>query len=1004
MTGKFDVEITKQGENPLGFLLVDHRGRPSKAGSFTMDQLPGLALKFQTGDSEYGDKEPPYASRTQEDMSGGRGLDDFEKDKTRFFDSYRAQTWHDGVVMPGPEETYAKGIRPAVVEHWFADNADADDDFARVRKTYLSYKFTPETTYTPAYIQVALGSDVTGSGSIKFSVYSDSGGEPDAELCTTGALKPDAYEQEHVFDIVTPVPLSAATVYHLVVYRYIPGISPVPDYYYVLASDTVAADTAYQSTDGSTWTAATQGVFFRLLAADDAFDVFPFQHLGSQYFALSFRDGSDPKVYKNGYWGTLVSATPTGFVVSGTPFVVDELIGSIAVLVRGLGADAGRNWRLITDNDTNSGTVATWDITPDDTTQIAVVRFDKCTEVTGHGMTGRLSAVEVINSIVYFCRGDWEDIFHMYADVFTQELGRRWSYMCLAQDSTTKDNLVFAARRETLLVGSATPAVVQADGTVDNLVLSIGVTVGDADMEADDGSWADYNTPDFNTQETLYLGVSAYSGSYFRRVGSHTGDGMSQTFAVVEGANYPVSVRLYNFSTAEKGYFKIDGVLIGTIDKNSTEWELFEGTVTAVAATMTVYFYVDGTGGDLGIDSFTIDTYTTSIIGRIGERITNLLASGSPRRAYLLTESRILYENAGKWEDVTPGDFSNLSDYRNGRVALTYGQYLYTSFGDNIIRYYDGEADLLGPNLAGGLPEERRGEIAALAAYGEWLLVAIDGGADKVSSILVYTQRAWHELYRAPAAGLRITALRIQAIPGNYVDRLWYNEGGDLAWLPLDTNPLENSDYRFTFSCWVDMARVYGSMREVQKFFQSIRVTGDNLSASCYVTIGPRDTDGWWYGYEIPEAWSILWGDFTGSGQENAVQDLWYASDFTLYYLDMHLSFHPTRPTVVPAVRAIVLSFVEQLPVAWSYTLRLGTGDNRRSATGQAIGGAVEDDIGTLKSYLNSAEPVRLETPFGAAEAVIVELTSLSKIESVAYRERGKVIERMIFVITAIDI
>jgi len=292
--------------------------------------------------------------------------------------------------------------------------------------------------------------------------------------------------------------------------------------------------------------------------------------------------------------------------------------------------------------------------------------------------------------------------------------------------------------------------------------------------------------------------------------------------------------------------------------------------------------------------------------------------------------------------------------------------------------------------------------------YGEWLLAAIDGGSSNTSSILLYNKLGWHEYYRAPAAGLRITKLFIQPMPGTNVDRLWFNEGADLVWLPIDLNPDTNGNYRYCPIGWVDMSTVYGSISDLEKFFHKIRIAADNLGVdnNIYIRTAPRDEDGYYdteIGMPAGETYQTIWGDFTtGPVDERSIDEFWSMEDFTLKRLQIHLSISSDSSERTAKIRAIVIDYMEYLPVAWSYTMRLVTMDRRKSLTGEVQEADAEDDILTLMGYVDSAEPVRIYTPFGVAAVCRVKLTAITDIEPVGYSRRGEK-EKYTFTLAAAD-
>ena len=93
----------EQGSTKLGLVLCNGRGEPDSR-AMQQGKMPTRALQFSQGDPDYSDMELPYTPITQKDWSGGRGQEDFEKDKTRYSDSQNIDAMYGDVIL-GPKAT-----------------------------------------------------------------------------------------------------------------------------------------------------------------------------------------------------------------------------------------------------------------------------------------------------------------------------------------------------------------------------------------------------------------------------------------------------------------------------------------------------------------------------------------------------------------------------------------------------------------------------------------------------------------------------------------------------------------------------------------------------------------------------------------------------------------------------------------------------------------------------------------------------------------------------------
>jgi hypothetical protein len=848
----YTIKLTN-GSNVVEGIVCDGRGRPAPE-AFQDTQFPRNSLKIQQGGTEHSDYDPPYRSIEQGDLVGGRGLDDIVKDTTRFFDSYRLNTWNSfSRVLKGPEEQYATGIRANEYSHWW----DAADDRNKAEiiipndtaswERYYSYKFATTGSWTPTHIQLCHGllSDSPFYVSWKASIYSDNAGEPGTELYETAnqsyGTRPLEIETLALSEVGSPGTLNGT--YHMVIKAW--TITPDTDYtygMYVVGDDQVAANTVYTKTDESSWAApATEiGMYFRIFPTEDEFEVFFFEHLNALYAAVSYRDmyNAQPKIFMNGWRGKATSTTPTTLVDTGQAWTVDDLIGCIVILHSGHGSWAKKRWRVITDNDATSITVDDWEVEPEMGTRYAIVHHNTWTEVTGHGITGRITDVHVIDNIVYFMRGDNAPIFHMFDDTFAVEGSDNvGTFMMTAKASDTHVKKVYLASAGwPAKILSASPVWTFDGLDIPDLEFTTDVyapvTVADWDAEGGVSNWTIYNGPGV----TITQDASSYQGDHSVAVTTNAaGKGSEQQLTgLTASALYKISVYV-RIAAASTNDVQINlgsnqaYLLTGTWG-SKTKW--VECVGFAVADTTSEYLRFLSYGGacDFFYDVVRVEKVADNLTEIGNERITNLIKYGPNQILHVITTGGIYREYGGDFLEVSPPELGNTKDDRNGAAALTHGPYLYLSLLDSLGRFYQGQEanlDILGPTDDEGLPENRRGNVADIVGYLDTLYLAIDGGSDNYSSILVYNGIGFHEIYRAPATGLRINGLYIQTLPGGYIDRLWFNEGSELAWVGIDLNPSANSNYRYTSVGTLDVGTIFSGMKDVEKYFNQVKVHWD---------------------------------------------------------------------------------------------------------------------------------------------------------------------------------
>jgi hypothetical protein len=207
------------------------------------------------------------------------------------------------------------------------------------------------------------------------------------------------------------------------------------------------------------------------------------------------------------------------------------------------------------------------------------------------------------------------------------------------------------------------------------------------------------------------------------------------------------------------------------------------------------------------------------------------------------------------------------------------------------------------------------------------------------------------------------------------------------------------------------MSTIHGSMPDVEKFFHKVRIVADDLGdpatdsfdRSVFTQI--RGDEGYDTGGDpaAGETYETLYGEFDLSPvDEISIDEFWSMDDFTLRRLQLKVTLFSDNPSETPKLRAVVVDYLEHLPVAWSYTLRLVTRDRRKSLTGEIQEDDAETDINTLKEYVDAGNPVRIATPFGIADSFLAKLTAITDIEPVGHLRRGDQ-ERYTFTLTLVD-
>lgn len=367
------------GTTTIGLMLCNGRGEHDPT-AMRQSGNPRTTLRISQGDPDYSSQELPYFSITQKDFSGGRGLDDFSKDTTRYYDGEKVDTTKaDLILAPGKTLTSFDLTK-------YATGAATDYTIYVLSPRYFS--FTPNTNLATRKIGVFMSWFLDSRALSTLKIYSDSSGNPGSllgtsnptEIVGTGA----GAEYEYTFDAA--VSLVSGTKYWINLSQIAANLK--------IGTLTGSGQTV-KDWDGSTWVTAYSNVVAALVVyqSGGTGTIRLFEYKGAVYGVSVPDDGSAPLLLENGYRGAATSNSADKSKLNTTLNLAGvNLTGKIAYITGGTGSTEPTPWRLITSN-TQTGTndsitvSPSWVTTHDTTTEFVILGCDTFREITGHGMT-----------------------------------------------------------------------------------------------------------------------------------------------------------------------------------------------------------------------------------------------------------------------------------------------------------------------------------------------------------------------------------------------------------------------------------------------------------------------------------------------------------------------------------------------------------------------------------------------------------------------------------------
>ena len=979
------------GSKTIGLIICDSKGA---ADPYNISMAPNnrSSLRTKSGTTKYEDYEEPWSATAQDDWSGGRALEDYETDTTRFFDSKRCQTAFNQIYC-APLEHYAKGLKDAVSNypgsvHWKTLLAG----------TKYAYMITLDSAMDAGEVYILMRRRGTPREGLTVRLAEDASGIPGTSIA----------EHTYTIEEITDV-LSEWRRFTFEKVTLAAGI------YWIEVSSTVSSSAgSWQigmkrlNNNVHTWLYSREqwqlnnlyDLYFRLSAPDSGRESRFFTYKQLTFVITQLPSGS-PKLYVNGDLGRAASNTGhlDQLIDSTKSWTTDEWKGCRVGIIQGTGiAETVSVWRTIVSNTATTLTVdEPWMIAHDNTTSYIIYDTDRFYEIPAstHGLTGYVTDVIVANNIIYFAMGDkipirkmkWEGQWYSIDDKYDHyfnpaEQEQQWWYDLINNNSENDEPEQDVDLRYIVNIKNCA-TYLQTVRDTNGLVL-----------------WRGQNNDDNGQISVSQTAVTDWMTTQKILTNLHDnydlGEGLTSTGVGI-------------IPTDEKELYT-NGVDFGKPDDVAMMYKITVGKITddeesEVTPSFTLAFqasednivYED-------VKTVTLETsheelYVAFVCRRKWRRLHITIASGTTP---ILTSLKV--ETVAHSKFVTPmtfndswGKITGLAEYPqmantiyktlwinregmihsisgenvidtinleelgtvmeewNGKVSMNHNVYYYVKWmKGSIQRYYNQQLDSVGPDRDTGLPEERRGAIADMLAYPGRFFTAIDAGAEGYSSVLLNNNSGWHEIFRAPNVGERIRALGYQAISGDRPDRLWISVGDDVVWLVMPSNTLkayydDQAEYVYEsvlISSWLSIGMV-----DVIKQWGSMNVMAENLKRDA-VTV---EAD---YQIDQDPTWYPMVDVYTeGPTQEVKFRDRFGISAKRLRYR-LRLQTNDMHKT--PFIKAVVLKTVFKVGTKYNFGMSCRNVANDENLCGEVEDITPWDRLETLMDWANNATALQL--------------------------------------------
>lgn len=298
---------------------------------------------------------------------------------------------------------------------------------------------------------------------------------------------------------------------------------------------------------------------------------------------------------------------------------------------------------------------------------------------------------------------------------------------------------------------------------------------------------------------------------------------------------------------------------------------------------------------------------------------------------------------------------------KNGSASATSGAFLYFNFWRSLERMLGGTVDDVGPQKDAGLPALRSGPVSSLQGLLVWLFASINAGILGTSSVMIFQDRGYHEVLRAPTL-YPVTSMFAQA-NDDTLPYLWTAINGDLVYQEYSLDPIHESGFRFQHEAVMVSSTFDMGHTETYKFFEELSADTENLNKN-NINIGVDFQSG-------SEVNTSTWHPLSGFYESPKDSAKILAGETTK--MRFRLRLNTNVATTPPIVNGTVLKGFEVTPAkrVWNLTVQASS----------ILSGANHVDPDVLYRWLrdakNKAVKVRMTTVFPdlrTAESIYVKV------------------------------
>lgn len=493
-----------------------------------------------------------------------------------------------------------------------------------------------------------------------------------------------------------------------------------------------------------------------------------------------------------------------------------------------------------------------------------------------------------------------------------------------------------------------------------------------------------------------------YTSSMFRMFTASTGERSFVRFNGVLYANS--SENLYKYDTTDEGFDSVgtitgdglvtsmvvfgDKLYIGRSTGNYTTMSTGE-SFTAAATTRKLFLAFKGVlystwQNDLYFLQSDGSTWSSAFpIGGDDVEIRGLAGMGDS--VYCATD-KALYRFA-PGNVVEEATRFGSEDSTNGVGMVEYQGRLYIPAGGRIFRFDpSGQMQDIWISRENDLPASRLGRVMSLSRMNNWLVAyAMPATSQSRPTLWLWQEEGWHFIAAAPWT-TENTSLQYSSYYDRATSRLWFSAAG-VGPLCVDIddytlNPYTSSSSLYMPYGWLEQDRFYGGQRLIDKSWESVTISGDNLSSGVHVKVYWQD--------EGSTAWELL-GTADSDGEELRWSD--YSTRPDGKWIKLGLLLQSNDGDETPRVRAVIVKFLPYPNDRIRDSVTLTVKDSVAMPDGTIDAYTLAQVKTHLESLIDSVDPIIYQDPFGTQYEVTITQWAMTATRYEMKSSAGRVAE-----------